>query len=54
MGTSITRYLSSEEIAKLQVDKEAIEKMSGVPPGKGMVFAAIDCTGRGRAKRSAK
>jgi hypothetical protein len=45
MGTSITRYLSPEEIAKLQADKEVIERMSsGVPSGKFVFFAAFDGT----------
>lgn len=45
MGTSITRHLSPEEIAKLQADKRAIEKVSfGAPPGRFVFFAAFDGT----------
>jgi hypothetical protein len=45
MGTSITRHLSREEVAHLQADKEAIEKMrSGVPARQFVFFAAFDGT----------
>ncbi|MBO9648664.1 MAG: DUF2235 domain-containing protein [Variovorax sp.] len=45
MGTSVTRHLSPEEIARLQDKKEAIEKMhSGASPGKFVFFAAFDGT----------
>lgn len=45
MGTSIVRHLSPEEVAKLQIDKQAIEQMSsGVPAGRFVFFAAFDGT----------
>ncbi|MBS0453588.1 MAG: DUF2235 domain-containing protein, partial [Proteobacteria bacterium] len=45
MGTSIERYLSPEEVAKLQATKESFENLnSGTPPGKFVYFIGFDGT----------